>query len=168
MGTGVPQAKAPPKRLRDNPLLAWQLWLRPRLADPNAPAPAALVRAVADMLLDKDQIGGRMCPRSLKRLFARVGREASLKFLVGRRLSEDIAARLHDMAAPADSQPDRKRKRVPTHGVMMDTEDAPGPSVAEGTSDEETVHVDDESASARPEFDQTPGSKEAIMEMAGA
>ena len=65
MGTGVPQAKAPPKRLRDNPLLAWQLWLRPRLADANAPAAAALVSAVADRLLDKGQIGGRMCARPL-------------------------------------------------------------------------------------------------------
>ena len=40
------------------------------------------------------------------------------------------------------------------------------PSVAEGASDEETVHVDDGSASARQQFDQTPGSKEAIVKTA--
>jgi hypothetical protein len=56
---------------------------------------------------------------------------------------------------------------VAAHTGFGAAEDA-APSVAEGTSDEDTAHVDDGSASARHQFDLPPGSSEAIVTTTGA
>ena len=56
---------------------------------------------------------------------------------------------------------------VAAHTGFGAAEDA-GPSVAEGTSDEDTAHVDDGAASARHQFDLPPGSGEAIVTTTGA
>ena len=168
-----PPARRPlPKKPRlDRPrinLLAWlhsTLEPKRRLRLPEGEV-SAFVTSIADRLLAGAlDDGSSVTGRSLKEFFTRAGPEASLDFLRKRHLTHNVAVWLLDAAC---------RGRA---GQLQDKGASPRIPKSRGSGAEEVLVVSRkapaEDAGSRADdnaaqFDQTPGSKEAIVETPGA
>ena len=167
-----PPARRPlPKRPRlDRPRLNLLAWLhstlepKRRLRLPEGEV-SAFVTSIADRLLAGAlDDGSSVTGRSLKEFFTRAGPEASLDFLRKRHLTHDVAVWLLDAACRG------RAGQLQDKGASPRVPKSRGSGVEEGLVVSRKAPTEDAGSRAddsAAQFEQTPGSKEAIVETAG-
>jgi hypothetical protein len=127
---------------------------------------SAFVTSIADRLLAGAlDDGSSVTGRSLKEFFTRAGPEASLDFLRKRHLTHNVAVWLLDAACRG------RAGQLQDKGASPRVPKSRGSGVEEGLVVSRKAPTEDAGSQAddsAAQFDQTPGSKEAIVEMAGA